>query len=102
MVDPGNGARRFEVHCSGAMAETVRTLHRLAARQGRGKAVTNAFQMILHRLERNPYDVGEPVYRLPILRMQVRLVTLGPLSVEFAVCDDRPLIFIKGVRLFSA
>jgi hypothetical protein len=25
-----------------------------------------------------------------------------PLSVDFAVCEDRPLVFIKAVRLLAA
>jgi hypothetical protein len=40
MTARGNGARRFEVHCSGVITDTIRRLHRRAWRQGRGKVVT--------------------------------------------------------------
>jgi hypothetical protein len=102
MASPGNGARRFEVHCSGAINATIRQAHRQAWRQGRGRAVTRALRQILHRLEQDPYQTGEPAYRLPGLRMQVRTVIVRPLVVDFAVCEDRPLVFIKGVKLLSA
>ncbi len=102
MTARGNGSRRYEVHCSGAIIEEIRCVHRRAARQGRGKAVTRAFRRIVRRLETSPFRAGEPAYRLPGLRMQVRTTIVSPLVVDFAVCEDRPLVFIKGVRLLSA
>jgi hypothetical protein len=102
MAGPGNGARHFEVHCSGALTATIRRIHRRAWRQGRGQAVTRAFRQIIRRLERDPFSVGEPAYRLPGLRMQVRTVIIRPLAIDFAIWEDRPLVFIKGVKLLSA
>jgi hypothetical protein len=99
MAAPGNGARRFAVHCSGALTETIRRVHRYAWRQGRGRAVTAALRQIIRRLEVDPFHSGEPAYRLPGLRMQVRTIVVRPLVVDFAVCEDRPLVFLKGVRL---
>jgi hypothetical protein len=46
--------------------------------------------------------LGEPLYRLPVLRMQVRSVAIRPLSVAFAVCEDRPLVYINAVKLLAA
>ncbi len=60
-----------------------------------------ALRRIVEHLESNPQALGEPLYRLPELRMQVRLVLVSPVSVHFAVCEDRPLVFIKGVMLMS-
>ena len=98
----GNGVRRFEVHCSGAMAETIRRVLRQAARQGRGQAMIAAFAEVVLRLRVDPFHTGEAAYGLPGLRMQVRSVAVVPLAVGFAVCEDRPLVFIKGVTLLSA
>jgi hypothetical protein len=69
MAAPGNGPRRFEVHCSGALAKTIRGIHQEAWQQGRGKAVTRAFRQIVLRLEADPPGTGEPAYRLPGLRI---------------------------------
>jgi hypothetical protein len=98
----GNGVRRFEVHCSGAVTETIRRALREAAQQGRGQAMIAAFAEVLQRLRTDPFHTGEAAYRLPGLRMQVRSVAVRPLAVAFAVCEDRPLVFIKGVTLLSA
>ena len=101
MAAPSNGSRRYEVHISAAMADAFRRLHRRASRQGRGPLVSKAFRQIIRRLELRPLEVGEPAYRLPSLRMQVRTVIVRPLVVDFAVCEDRPHVFIKGVKLLS-
>ncbi len=102
MAGRGNGTRRFEVHSSRALTDTIRRVHRQAWLQGRGKAVTKAFRQIIRRLELHPLQTGEPAYRLPGLRMQIRTVVVRPVIVDFGVCEDRPLVFIKGVKLLSA
>jgi hypothetical protein len=33
--------------------------------------------------------------------MQVGTAVIRPLVVDFAVCEDRPLVFIKGVTLLA-
>ena len=83
------------------MTYAIRRIHRQAARRGQGKLVTRAFRQIVRRLRLHPFQVGEPVYRLPGLRMQIRRTIIRPLVVDFGVCEDRPLVFIKGVRLLS-
>jgi len=101
MAPPGNGARRFEVHCSGAIAEIIRQAHRQAWLQGRGRTVTKSFRQVIRRLETDTFHLGETAYRLPSLRMEVRTVVVRPLVVDFAICEDHPLVFIKGVKLLS-
>ena len=59
-------------------------------------------QRFLERLEIDPFHAGESAYRLPGLRMQVRTPIVPPIVVDFAVCEDQPLVFIKGVKLLSA
>jgi hypothetical protein len=102
MTARGNGARRYQVHCSKAITREIRRVHRRATRQGRGKAVTRAFRRIVRRLEIDPFHAGEAAYRLPGLRMQVRTTIVQPIVVDFAVCEDHPLVFIKGVKLLTA
>jgi hypothetical protein len=102
MADPANGKRRFEVHASAAVHATIRRLHRRASRRGHGHTVTKAFRQILRRLETDPWRAGEPAYQLPAMRLQVRTILIRPLVVDFAVCEDRPFVFIKGVKMLSA
>jgi hypothetical protein len=101
MAGPGNGVGRFAIHCSGVIAAALRRVHRQASAEGRGKAVTRAFGEIIRRLNIDPFQIGEPMYRLPGLRMQVRTCVVRPLAVDYAVCEDRPLVFIKGVTLLG-
>jgi hypothetical protein len=95
------GENRFEVHNSSVIAQAFLRLQRRAARQGRGKELHVAAQEVYRQLRRNPTESGEPLYRLPVMRMQVRCVVVRPLAVDFAVCEDQPLVFIKAVRLLS-
>ena len=54
---------------------------------------------IWQQLSLNPVEFGEPLYRLPALRLQVRHGAVGPLLIHFAVHENRPLVFIKSVTL---
>lgn len=91
----------FQLDFSEAIAENLRQLQRQASREGRGTEFLAAVRTVVHRLQRDPLEFSEPLYRLAVLRMQVRCVVVRPLGVDFAVCDDRPLVFIKAVKLLS-
>lgn len=102
MSEHNNGGRTYRVHGSGAIAQALREIQRRAARQGRGEEVLSAFRRITHQLQQDPVNLGEPLYRLPALRMQIRSVAIRPLVVDFGVCEDRPLVFLRAVKLLSA
>jgi len=93
-----NGGR-YEVHCSGRIAKGLKEIQKRAKEEGRGEQVLSAIRHIWHRLSDNPSEFGEPLYRLPALRMHVRHGAVHPLFIDFAVCEDQPLVSIKGVTL---
>jgi hypothetical protein len=95
------GGSSFQVHLSGAIAQRLRQVQHQANLEGRGLEALSAFREMVRRLRRDPMDVGEPLYRLPALRMQVRQVAIRPLFIDFAVCEDRPLVILRGVTLLS-
>jgi hypothetical protein len=99
MAVSGNG-QRFEVHCSGAVAKAFQELQE-TAEPGQRKRIAKAFRKIVEQLQVAPHQLGEPLYRLPTLRMQVRTVVVPPLAVIFGVCEDRPLVFINRCRLLG-
>ncbi len=101
MTKAGDNGKRFEVHCSPVVARSLRQLQHQASESGRGAAVVEAFREIVRRLRHDPFHTGEPLYRLPALRMQLRCCVIRPLVVDFAVCEDKPLVFIKGAKLLS-
>jgi hypothetical protein len=102
MSEPADGGQRYAVHGSRRIMEDFRRVQRQAVAEGRGVEALAAVKQIYQQLKQNPTDTGEPAYRLPGLRMQVRTVVIRPLVVDFAVCEDRPLVFIKGVKLLAA
>jgi hypothetical protein len=101
MAEPGGQEPPYQVHASAAVRQTLRELQRQAARQGRGDQALAAFKNIVQQLQQDPANFGEPLYRLASLRLQVRLCARRPMVVEFAVHEERPLVFVNGVRLMA-
>src|SRR5262249_10224870 len=89
----------YEVHCPGLIARSLKPIQHRANAEGRGKQVLLAIRRAWHRLSHDPLNFGEAIYRLPALRMQIRQGAIRPLFVDFGVCEDRPLVFIRGVKL---
>ena len=99
MSSPTSPGGPYEVHNSGQITQAFLHLQRQASREGRGQDLLHATREVYKRLSRDPNEFGEPLYRLPNLRMQIRCAAIKPLSLDYAVCEDRPLVFIKAVRL---
>jgi hypothetical protein len=99
MPAPGPNGGRYEVHSSVATAKKLRLLFREASPQGRRKAFLAAFREVAQRLIHDPRGFGEPLYRLSNLRLQVYTAVVSPLVVHFAVFEDKPVVFLKGVEL---
>ncbi len=98
MAASENG-QRYTIHCSGVITQALKQLQKEAI--DKGKSIASAFRQIIRRLQLNPTETGEANYRLPSLRMQIRTVVVRPLVVDFGVCEDKPLVFIKGVILLT-
>lgn len=97
-----NGRRTpFTVHCSGVVAKELRQLQESAS-AGERKQIAAAFRTIVKQLQTNPTAIGEPLYRLAELGMDVRTVVVAPLAITYAVSKDKSLVFIKsGSKLNS-
>jgi hypothetical protein len=89
----------YGVHCSQVIAQALREVQKEAEEQGRGPQALAAIRRILQRLSHDPMNFGEPLYRLPVLRMQIRQGAVRPLFIDFAVCEDQPQVFIRGIKL---
>jgi hypothetical protein len=89
----------YQVRYPGKIGLAIRELNRQANRNGQGKAFIASLKQIVHRMESDPARLGEPLYRLPVLRMQVRCVALLPVMVYFAVCEDHAEVIIMNIRL---
>jgi len=101
MSGPVENGGSYRVHCSGAIAKAIKQIQRRATAEGRGEQVLAAIREIWHHLVHHPAEFGEPMYRLPALRLQVRHAAVRPLLVDFAVSEDWLLVFIKGISLLA-
>jgi hypothetical protein len=97
--EPQEGAWRVEF--SQAIARDLRELQLKAEREGRGAKTIEAMERIHDRMSRDPMEFGEPLYRLPVMKIQNRQAVIAPVAVDFGVCEDRPVVFVKGVKLMS-
>jgi len=95
----GNG-QRYEVHCSGAVAKSIKQLQ-VGASPALRKQIAIAFQTIVEKLQVAAHEVGEELNRLPALKMQIRAVVVPPLTVVFGVCENKPHVFIRRGRLLG-
>lgn len=74
---------------------------REAVQAGRGERFLVALRSIGERLRTDPLNFGEPQYRLPALRLHVYQGVVAPLVVDYAVHEDRPLVFIRAFKVLS-
>lgn len=101
MPSSTNGDHKYEVHHSKVVGDSLRHLQRIATYQGRGTVFITAFKRIVRALQKNPNKAGEPLYRLPGLRLSVRTIVIAPLVIDFAVSENLPHVYIKSGRLLS-
>lgn len=102
MSSQGNGQPfRYTVHMSQQDRLLLRQRHQQAIQQGTGGTFLAALRQIVERLHQDPLTFGEPLYRLPALRLQVRQAVVLPLVVDYAVHEDQPLVFIRGFKVLS-
>jgi hypothetical protein len=97
MSSPGGSGPPYKVEFSPRTSGPFKDLLRTAVRLGIGKKTFAAAKSIVQRLENAPTEFGEPLYRLPALKLHVYVGIVPPLVVHYAVHDEMPLVFVKGV-----
>ncbi len=60
-----------------------------------------AYREIVRRLQRDPLVFGEELYALPALQLKVRTAAVHPIVVDYAVHEQRKLVFIQGFKVMS-
>jgi hypothetical protein len=99
MPSSSNGSGQYCLDFSEEVGAELTYLQRRATRRGQAKAFASSFRRIRRALRKDPNQVGEPLYRLPALRLQVRLVVVAPLVIEFAVSNEHRIVYIKSCQL---
>ena len=98
----GNGQPvRFNVEMSVQTRDSLRQLHSQAQLAGTSKQFLAALRSIVDHLQKDPVGFGEPLYRLPAMKLIVRQGAVAPLVVDYAVHEELPLVFIRGFRLLG-
>jgi hypothetical protein len=95
------GTPGYQVHHSAFIAQMFRDLQVQATQEERGREFLDAAKEALARLTTDPFEFGEPRYRLPVLHLQVRSAIIRPLVIHFAVHEEEPLVYIHFVKLLS-
>jgi len=91
----------FIVDMSGETRQKIRALFDKACRENRGKEFLAAFKAISHRLITDPHEFGEPLYHLPLLKVQVRKAIVIPISVDYSVSKHHNNVVLKGLKLMD-
>ena len=102
MTVQGNGPpQRYKVSMSAQTRAVLHDLHAHAIQDGTAAGFLKAVRRAIGLLHTDPLTFGEPQYRLPALRLMVRQAVVAQLVVDYAVHEDRPLVFIRGFKVLS-
>src|SRR6266436_5721132 len=83
------------------LKQTIKQLHQQAAHQGEGKRFLAALRTIHDRLRKDATNFGEPLFHLRALKLMVYQVVILPVVVIYVVHEEKPLVFLKSVKLLS-
>jgi hypothetical protein len=102
MTSEGNGQPElYKVIVSSQIGQEIKRLHQEAAAQGRGQQFLSSLRAIHDRLVNDPLNFGEPAYRLPLLKLMLYYVVVGLVAVDYAVQQEKRLVFLKGVKMLD-
>jgi hypothetical protein len=100
MSSQGNGHPvPFAIHLSEHTKAELRRQYLEQRHAGKGSPFITALRQIIERLRREPRDFGEPLYRLPALKLTLCVAVVSPLVVDFAVHQEQPLVFIRSFKI---
>ena len=96
-----NGRQPFEIKASEAVREAIQEYRRAAILEGRGAQFVSALKRITERLQSNPSSFGEELFQLPAMRLKIRCAIVLPIYVDFAVSEDRRVVYLRIVKLLD-
>jgi hypothetical protein len=87
-------ADRYTVSVSIVVKEQLEDALHMAQRVGRRREAIRAARWIIEELERTRLEFGESRDFLTALSLRVRIAFVRPLMVQFAVNEERGVVFI--------
>jgi hypothetical protein len=64
---------------------------------GLGAAYDDALRTAILRLQHDPWSFGELIGDLQHMQLKIQVAVVRPLLVEFAIHEEKPLVFIKRI-----
>ena len=86
----------FEVEFTGLAREQYLSAMRRAKSVARSAELATAMRRLIVQLSETPLEIGEPMYRLRAMKMDVRRVALAP-TYEYGVHFTEPLVIVRRV-----
>lgn len=97
MADPPPD--RYRLFVPPVQADRLRDMHDREAAAGRKAAFVAALGEVNFRLIHEPADWGESRNLLPVMEVQIRVGTAGPLTVWYGVNEAKRYVYLQRVRL---
>ena len=89
--------REFTVVFTGLAREQYFSAVRSAESTDRPAELAAAMRHLIERLATKPTEIGEPMYRLQAMKMDVRQAALAPIYLEYGVHIAEPLVIVRRV-----
>jgi hypothetical protein len=83
------------------VVNTLRGLKRLADAAGEGSKFLSSAKRIIDRLATDLLEFGEPRFDLQHMQLQVRVGVYGNLTVQYAVDEERHIVYILKFMLYG-
>jgi hypothetical protein len=91
----------FRIVSSQALNTQFETLCQQATAERRGIFALDVADAIMKKLSTAPQDVGEPLYHLKQMQVQMRVVAGFPWVIHFAVDEQRRIVYLSRIELMS-
>jgi hypothetical protein len=103
MTVQGNGQPKiYRVSQLGRAKQAFKRHYDQAKLRGKGPAFLSALRHIYQRLRNDPHGFGEPMYRLPAIKMLVCTGAYLPVVVDFGIHETEPMVIIRDVRFLES
>lgn len=102
MKPSGNGRGNFRrVIVSAAIRKEIEQCHDQAVQDGWDSEFISTLEVINFRLRNDASSIGEPLFRLPGLKLLVCHAVLKRVAVAFGIHEQFPLVFLKGISVLK-
>lgn len=97
-----NGHPLYRIHYSAKLWRDILQCQWRASREGRGGQFIAALRKLVEKLQIKPGVLGEALYRLPALQLQIRCVIIRPVYADFGVSEVSRVVYLRAIKLLPA